>query len=115
MKRRSNVFIGVPGGAAHSEPASCRPPGVASPQTDYFPEFRIMQKKMLQLVTILALHCASALGQTVSSSILGTLTDPTDAVVPGLQVELRNQATGANRSTSSTSVGLFRFLDLAPC
>jgi hypothetical protein len=70
-------------------------------------------QKALKLL-IPALLSASAFGQTVTSSILGTLTDPSDAVTPGIQVDLRNQATGATRSTSSNTVGLFRFVDLPP-
>jgi hypothetical protein len=71
-------------------------------------------KKTLKLLSIPLLLCVSALAQTVSSSVLGTLADATQAVVPGIQVDLRDQATGTVRSTTSNTVGLFRFLDVPP-
>lgn len=48
----------------------------------------------LLLVFPLLLWCASLPGQTISSSIVGTVTDPADAVVPGASVQLTDQGTG---------------------
>jgi len=47
--------------------------------------------------------------QTVSSSILGIVTDPAKAVVPGVEVVLLNQETGAGLTARSNADGLFRF------
>jgi len=44
----------------------------------------------------------------------GTVTDPTGAVIPGVQVQITGQATGAVRTTTTDSAGLFRFPNLAP-
>jgi hypothetical protein len=75
----------------------------------------VLFQRMMGVLSILVLLCVSlTFGQTVSNSLLGTLTDPANAVVPGAEVQLTDQATGAVRSTQSNSVGLFRFPSLPP-
>src|SRR5215471_3591385 len=70
--------------------------------------------------TLPALVCAllftfgCLFGQTVSSSIVGTVTDPAGAVVPGAEIQLLDTRTGATRATVSESSGLFRFPNIAP-
>src|ERR1039458_5623088 len=68
----------------------------------------------LTTVCMLALLCGAAFAQTVTSNIIGTLTDPANAVIPSVQVQLTEQGTGAARTTASTNVGLFRFTQLLP-
>jgi hypothetical protein len=70
--------------------------------------FMSMRKAVI-FACILMFLCAGVFGQTVSSSLVGTLTDPANAVVPDVEVQLTDQATGAARATQSNSVGLFRF------
>ncbi|MCX6628333.1 MAG: carboxypeptidase regulatory-like domain-containing protein [Candidatus Solibacter sp.] len=53
-------------------------------------------------------------GQSGSSTLLGTLTDPADAVVPNVTVTVTDQATGAVYNSSSNESGLFRVLNLRP-
>ncbi len=68
-----------------------------------------------QICCLLTLLCASAIfGQVVTSSVVGVLNDPAKAVVPGAQVELTDQATGAVRTTESQSSGIFRFTNVPP-
>lgn len=62
------------------------------------------------------LVCASILAmpifcypQGVTGSIVGTVVDPASAVIPGAEVVLKNEATGASVSAISNEVGLFRF------
>jgi Carboxypeptidase regulatory-like domain/TonB-dependent Receptor Plug Domain len=55
-----------------------------------------------------------AFGQSGSSTILGTLTDPVDAVLAGANVTVTDQATGATHTASSNEAGLFRLLNLVP-
>jgi len=50
-----------------------------------------------------------AFSQTVTSSLLGTVVDPTNANVTDAGVQLKNQDTGELRETKTTSEGLFRF------
>jgi hypothetical protein len=68
----------------------------------------------VQFLCLFTLLCGLASAQTITSTLLGTVTDPTGAVVPGAQIEISNQATGAVRNTTADSAGLFRFLNLAP-
>jgi len=68
--------------------------------------------RVSRFVFVVALLCACGFAQTVSSSLVGTLTDPANAVVPGAEVVLTNLGTGAVQTTSSNSIGLFRFPNL---
>src|SRR5690349_9868443 len=53
-------------------------------------------------------------GQSVSSTIVGTLTDVQDAMVPNATVTVTEQATGLTHMTTSNETGLFRVLNLKP-
>ncbi|HEY4089634.1 MAG TPA: carboxypeptidase-like regulatory domain-containing protein, partial [Bryobacteraceae bacterium] len=65
-------------------------------------------------VFALLLSSATVFGQTVSSSLVGTVVDPADAVVSNVPVALVNQDTGASRSANTDGSGTFRFLNLTP-
>ena len=53
-----------------------------------------------------------ALAQSDTSSISGTVTDPSGAVVPNASVMVRNDATGQMRSVNSNSVGAYTLTNL---
>jgi hypothetical protein len=56
-----------------------------------------------------------ALGQTnTTGDVAGIVADSSGAIVPGATLSLTSLATGATRSTTSNSVGDFRFSQLAP-
>ncbi|MBM3728742.1 MAG: TonB-dependent receptor [Acidobacteria bacterium] len=57
---------------------------------------------------------ASAYAQVISSSIVGTVLDPTGAAVPGAQVTVSNQATGISRTAPSDPQGAFVLPQLSP-
>src|SRR5882672_8909005 len=57
---------------------------------------------------------ASALSQATTGNLGGTVNDPSNAVVIGANVTLVNTATGAERSTISSSTGTFDFQTLQP-
>ena len=63
-------------------------------------------------VVVLALCAVSTFGQTVTSTILGTLVDPANAAIPNAQLTLTAKATGVARVVQSSDVGGFRFLDV---
>ncbi len=69
--------------------------------------------KLLSLVLILSGAVASW-GQSGSSSILGTLTDQTGAVIAGAEVTITEVNTGTVHHAVSGDGGLFRVLDLLP-
>src|SRR5438105_3780085 len=72
------------------------------------------RNRRLACVAMLAASAASVFGQTVSSTIVGTLADPANALVPNAQLTLTEKSTGQVRGGQSNEAGLFRFLNLAP-
>ena len=61
----------------------------------------------LRLVTVIVLvfvflTAAALMAQTFRGTILGTVTDPTGAVVSGATVKARNVGTGQERTTSTS-------------
>lgn len=66
--------------------------------------FRLMTAGMLALAMIL--QCGSAWAQS-TAKILGTVTDSSGAVVPGVKIVVRNQATGVERTTVTSSDGTY--------
>ena len=53
-------------------------------------------------------------GQQSTSNMLGTITDPADAVVPKAVLTAIEAATGNVHTTTSDGSGLFRFNDIPP-
>ena len=67
----------------------------------------------LRLVTIFILLAAAALSaQTFRGTILGTVTDPSGAVVSGATVSARNVGTGQERSTTTSADGSYAIPEL---
>lgn len=74
-----------------------------------------MTRVNLCLTTALLLSLsASLLSQTVTSSILGTVVDPTGATVGSAEVQVTNQSTSAVNRTTTDSAGLFRVVNILP-
>ncbi len=71
-------------------------------------------RKVAQTICASLLFAACLVGQTVSSSITGTVLDPANAVVPNAVVTLTDENTGSVRSGTTDSAGLFRFLNVSP-
>ena len=55
-----------------------------------------------------------AVGQTTFGSLTGTITDPSGAVVPGVQVSLTNLATNARQVTTTNATGIYVFVNVLP-
>ena len=68
----------------------------------------------ITLASVVALLCGCLFGQSTTGTLLGTVVDPSDAAVPGAQVELKNAATGAIARTATGTEGIFRFNSLVP-
>lgn len=60
------------------------------------------------LSALLVLESVMAFSQTVTSSILGIVVDPSGSVVPGAEIKLTNQGTAAVNATVSDTSGFFR-------
>jgi Carboxypeptidase regulatory-like domain len=71
----------------------------------------MMRRVVLAVLFVFCLGLAVT-GQTFRGAINGTVTDPSGAVVPGVQVKATDKATGIDHATISTSDGQFAFQDL---
>ena len=60
------------------------------------------------------LPVASALAQSTTGGVNGTITDTTGAVLPGTSVSLSNIATGVEVTTKSNASGFFVFVNVQP-
>ncbi|HUS05173.1 MAG TPA: TonB-dependent receptor [Bryobacteraceae bacterium] len=72
---------------------------------------------MRLFLAALALYCAltaTAGGQILSSSIVGTATDVSGAVVPHANITVTNESTGVTRGVSADETGAFVFPQLSP-
>jgi len=59
-----------------------------------------------------AINCV--LAQNPTGAINGTVTDPSNAVIPGASIATTNLATGASRNLVTGHLGTFRFDNLPP-
>ena len=62
----------------------------------------------------MVLLCGVAFSQSSTGTLTGTVTDSSNAAVPGAQVEAKNLTTGAVRATVSGPEGIFVFNSLEP-
>jgi hypothetical protein len=63
---------------------------------------------------VILLSCSIAFGQTTFGSVVGTITDPSGAVVPGVQVTLTNLATNGKTTTATNADGIYEFVNVEP-
>src|SRR5471032_1622971 len=71
-------------------------------------------KTVLRLSLLLTAGTLSMPGQEVTSTMVGTVTDQGDSVVPRAALTATEVATGKIHETVSDGTGLFRFNDLPP-
>jgi hypothetical protein len=75
----------------------------------------IMRKPILWLAIGLLLLSLSLTAQTtLSSTVTGTVTDPSGAVVPNATVEIRDPTNNATRSATTGETGQYIFTNVAP-
>ncbi|HYL94480.1 MAG TPA: carboxypeptidase-like regulatory domain-containing protein, partial [Terriglobales bacterium] len=74
--------------------------------------------KLLRRFALLTTVCLTVtsltFSQTGTTSLRGTVTDPSGSVVPGATVILKNLGSNTQRSFTTSSVGEYQFLLLAP-
>ncbi len=70
------------------------------------------KKTFTSIVFALSIGCAGLFGQTVSSSIVGSVVDPADSVIVGAPVTLTSVDTGATRTGTTDSLGTYRFTEV---
>ncbi len=66
------------------------------------------------LFALLIFGAFNAFPQAETGQIVGTVTDPSGALIPGAQVTVRSAATGAARSQATSDAGAFTFPNLQP-
>jgi len=71
-----------------------------------------MRKTTAFLTLLLAAMAMPSFAQRITATIRGTVTDSTGAVVPGVNVTVKNEGTGYTRSTASNSSGVYSFPEL---
>jgi hypothetical protein len=64
-------------------------------------------------LVLFVVFAVSARSQFDTATVLGTVTDPSGAVVPHSQVALHNTATGAQATATTDDRGEFRFVDIS--
>src|ERR1035437_7836676 len=69
---------------------------------------------LAMLLAIPLCFCAAGMGQATSGSILGTVHDPTGAVVPGATVTISETSKGTKATTRTDAVGGYAFPSLNP-
>ncbi|PYV11394.1 MAG: hypothetical protein DMG07_19325, partial [Acidobacteria bacterium] len=70
--------------------------------------------KKLAVVAVLAAAASLALAQSFTGTILGTIKDPSGAVVPGVTVTITNVATNVRTETITDGSGNYVAPELAP-
>ena len=70
--------------------------------------------RALLLSVLVMTLTASCFAQSGSSTILGTITDQADAIVPQGKITVTEVATGVTQTASSNETGLFRLPNLQP-
>jgi len=80
--------------------------------------FRFVLKCLTALAGLVAVFAlaggVSLMGQATDGVLVGTVLDPTGAVIAGATVELTNIATGATSTTTTNGSGEYRFNNLPP-
>jgi len=67
----------------------------------------------LLALAVMCFACSTdARAQAGTGELTGLVTDPTGAIVPGVQVDLLNAATGTARQTLTSTAGVYRFVSL---
>ena len=74
----------------------------------------MLMKFTFRLMLLLVFAGTLSLAQDTSSSIAGTVTDPSGAVLPNSSVSLVNNATGVVRKVQTDEAGLYAFPALPP-
>jgi outer membrane receptor protein involved in Fe transport len=69
-------------------------------------------KTFIRITTLVQLLALSALGQDATGRIVGTVIDPSGAVISGVRITVTNTGTAVSRETTSDSQGAYQVLDL---
>ena len=76
--------------------------------------WRSLLVALFAIVAAVALSTEPASAQVLYGSLVGNITDPNGAVVPGAAVTATDQNTGVAKTTTSDPGGSYQFIDLQP-
>jgi Carboxypeptidase regulatory-like domain/TonB-dependent Receptor Plug Domain len=71
-----------------------------------------MTKRLSLVASFVLLLAVPAMAQRSTATIRGVVSDPTNAVVSGAKVSIKNEDTGLSRSGTTNSSGIYSFSDL---
>src|SRR5260221_13042075 len=71
-----------------------------------------MTKRLSLVASFVLLLAVPAMAQRSTATIRGVVSDPTNAVVSGAKVTIKNEETGLSRSGTTNSSGIYSFQDL---
>src|SRR5262252_342000 len=71
-------------------------------------------KRVLLLAFLCVCLTSLTFGQSSNARVSGTVTDPTGAVLPGVEVKATNNATGVVDTALSNDAGAYNFASLLP-
>ena len=71
-------------------------------------------RALLLLAVLIAASASSASAQTLYGSLVGNITDPSGAAVPGATVVVTNPDTGFTRQAATDERGAYQFANLLP-
>src|SRR5215467_7339126 len=69
---------------------------------------------MAVVVSLTVSFCSGAFGQSVYSTISGTIEDASKALIPGVSITATNTGTGVVTTTVSNEAGAYNFASLSP-
>jgi outer membrane receptor protein involved in Fe transport len=73
----------------------------------------MIRHSLLTLAIVFSLVSSTAKAQVVTATVLGSVTDASGAVLPGVTVTIRNAGTGQTRTTVTDGQGRYREVQLA--
>lgn len=69
---------------------------------------------VLAIVMMIGVSAALAQAQASTADLIGTVVDPTGAIIPGASITVKSPTTGINRTTTSNDSGAYQFIGLPP-
>jgi hypothetical protein len=79
-----------------------------------FARLLLMQLLLVFLLPLATRHSSLLYGQSGAASVSGRVTDQTNAVVPDVEVEIKNVDTGVSQLTKTNNEGFYSFPSLLP-
>ena len=71
-------------------------------------------QRLLAVIMILLAGAGAAYSQAVNATLLGTVTDPSDSVIPNARVTITEVNTNSTRTTQTNDSGYYSFVNLPP-